>query len=1175
MISFRKKRLFICCFAFAFVCSCFLAFKTHKGYSENTVTTLDFALLTTEYTVKDADSVKEIIDPNGNPVLPDGDKLFLKTEGVYTIRYDNRDILLNALRDNPAVTYDFDSSLSESYCLGERISLPVPKITSILGEYPKFTLTIYVNRVKKDTVNNVVLKNYSLTLDETGEYTLVYSCTDEYTLGYTSYKILRFETKNESTLIFAELPSEIGYGESIKVGAVYALYDGKTYFAELKITSPSGKTETLNDIMYVPDEAGEYVFTATSVVNGETLTKEQRVTVKYYATSYLTDPFAIDEVKSYVDMPYYCKLAGTKSIFVKAQNDKSNIFYSRLIDLKEFDKNKPLIEFMPYSGGDSYNSNEIKITLIDAADASNTLTFQWWYNKLYSDETYLSTFVKGEEYGGISNEVVNGNLRLFYGTVAMGCRFNVVKNPSISCIFNIRYDREENAVYTLVKGDILTKVIDFDDTDYISYSKIWNGFSSDNVYLKIEFTKAQPVSAMYISSIGGNLCDEEILNNPKDDDCFCVYSENIPTETVVNAAFSIPDYVVNKLYSSADLEIKAFKQNEDVSYLIVGDAFVPRESGDYTISYRMHDVYGNLIVKDFYVHVHAEFEDMLFEPLSDDLKKANISDYYRIPDFVVTNGIGKVEFIKRVFCGNEFLTDAESFYISDYGDYKVVVTATDYIGREKTYEYNLILDTDYVSVIPEIYLRSVRAGSTINLPSFTAFDYSTMSQPQKRIDIYAGNEIIASLSEEPYGYTVPKNYGNLVFKYVAGDASVEMNIEVLPENLDSQTDFLILGENCESVMLKDGAVITQPANQNGDIVKFPNALPADNLKIIFGCDLSSFKELQTLKVRLTDAVYNDISVDFDIEGNDTVDATKKYAITVNNDGRVFKSTANLKRYSDDKTKQYLQFDLTYDNLLYKFCDSSGNEVANVITLLNGRKFEGFKSGLVYIDFYSDSGANTSAETKLIVYQIGNQKLTYIKDAATRYQDCDTMGPNIWFEQRISSTRLAKNSVLYLPAAKGYDTIQQTSSVTVEVKKLNGQVVLQGNIEQGRQITLTEFGVYIVDYTAVDARNKIYSMTFEISVYGDLKPEIVVARNIRSEYKQNDVLTVPDFIAYDKNNSDAPVSYSVYLRNPSGYLLKVNANDDIALTEKGTYYIICAATDDFYNVSSVKLKFTVN
>lgn len=194
----------------------------------------DYALVLSEYSVPNSDEIVKVIDPNGKEAALDEGKLLPLVTGKYTLEYKTYTNILYVLRDNPKGEFTYSESLKEVYPMGAHIVIPAAAIESEVGTYPNYSVMISCDGETLLQLHSSQLTGYSYLLDRNGDYEITYSSSDSSSLRYTVTDTITFTVTGNEAISMKQLPSQIYYGNSVNIGAVYGVYQGKTYPAQVR-----------------------------------------------------------------------------------------------------------------------------------------------------------------------------------------------------------------------------------------------------------------------------------------------------------------------------------------------------------------------------------------------------------------------------------------------------------------------------------------------------------------------------------------------------------------------------------------------------------------------------------------------------------------------------------------------------------------------------------------------------------------------------------------------------------------------------------------------------------------------------------------------------------------------------------------------------------------------------
>ena len=1138
----------------------------------------DYALVLEDYEIADYEKGVVVINPNGNEEPVTKGKFMPKILGDHTIKYKNGKTTLTVIKNKPQISFTFDGEIKTEYKAGELLELVKASVNEGVGGYTRYRVELKRNNKLVLSVNDG--KDVSFMFKDSGLYVLSYVYEDIYSTKCDYKKDFVILVLDGKRIVASDLPSEVEFGNMIKVGTVFGISNGTVYPATVSVETPDG-TEIVTDINYYPQKTGKYTFRYTATVDGETLSEEKTVNVSASYAGLFGKSNLINQIVPDVTLPDYAYDKG-KSIYIESQpySSNSSIYFGKIIDLRKLDKETPIVSFIPYSDESDCMGN-FRITLEDVHDSTNYFSVYYWYSKSVSTHSYASVYLKGRELGAICNESYSSSynkIRTKYGSVNWDGYFNACRDGLKCRDLNISFDYEENALYSRRRGT-LEKLIDFDDADLLGYANVWSGFTTGEVYLKFEFTSSAKTEAIYVEKIAGKNAIDYSAEELKNETCFLVLSDYAPNAMpngAVNCKYPIPEYLVNDKIGKIDVDVKLYRENQDITASIKNNAFVPDKPGDYSIVYSATDNLGKEIKKTYEFRVESEKIPITVE-IGD--CSANLFDYFNVPEVKIYGGNGKVEYRTALLYDGKALPASDSYRIDKVGVYELEVVATDYLGNTVTEKKALSINKEGLSAIKlSSPLDVVRAGKALILPEFEAIDYETGNTLSKTIEVVSNGTVIKTIKEgESNQYTVPTNAARLTFNFIGGKGTAKEVVyaverKVLPQEISKTADLFDYDANTVTTeLLYEGQIFSF---SNGKTIAYPSVLPVSGLEFSIGVPETATMP-KSLTLRLTDALDATISADFVLTGLDT-----SPIIEVNGDGRKYVTPVTTEKFSSDcggndkdltnkyaKTN-YFNLECYYDSSLNRLCTPSGEMIANLIRLKNGITFTGFPSGLVYVSVIVEGQNQTS---KVMIRKLGNQSFSNLIEGIMD-GDPDTAGPNFWFEETMIDRNMDVNSKFNTSIAKAYDVITGQSKVTVKVVSPSGKTVASGDAGSRKEITLNEYGKYEILYTAEDKNYNKSSVNFAVIVTDTEKPVLTVSGELAGEYKLGDEIKIPTASATD--NQDLNVNISCYIKNPYGILQRVKMSERVKLTEMGTYIVTVVATDSYSNSARKTFKFTV-
>lgn len=318
------------------------------------------------------------------------------------------------------------------------------------------------------------------------------------------------------------------------------------------------------------------------------------------------------------------------------------------------------------------------------------------------------------------------------------------------------YDKEENALYVSPAYDyensaaIKQLVRDFDDTTLITNregdtvsQEAWNGFTGDTVTLEITVnTVAEGKTAKY----GVLTVDGERLTKRLDTeflfDGIVGYEYALPTPTYVSGLTG-----AETNFDSVASGVRVLYNGEEVD--VLGGVFTPKNAGEYTVQYAVEEG-GTTYMAEFALTVFAQGQAPAVEfDITGGLDEGDViylgggiqgsvsaatALHHDGSACDVTVQIFKGEAVLQTFENGEF-----SYDFDEVGDYTLVFTAVDKVGRQSVREIPFavsrtsieIADPDDEQTLLDRSDKIVFSASDIKVNDVRIEDGRTITTPQK------------------------------------------------------------------------------------------------------------------------------------------------------------------------------------------------------------------------------------------------------------------------------------------------------------------------------------------------------------------------------------------------------------------------------------------------------------
>lgn len=1126
--------------------------------------------------VKDANGNDvEVYSSNGNIITNkeyvEGCYIVPEIEGNVNISYTSYDsfgiagktsnyTIYNYL-DAPTATFDYEG-LENNYQLaskgiGDTLNIYPCKVSSsiYLNEGIHYSnVSLYRNGNLVQGFDGKVIDEIESVVLEPGSYKLVYFVEGFYNEDY-SYEFI--VTANTPYVSFsADLMDKYIYGNRIELPtATYTL---------------NGTSKRGTAILYDPD--GQQV----DISNGALLEKiglykltymvrfDEVYTFDYYFTSVHSSNGLFSEQKGiaaeYGNTGDLFKNMLNGIVITSTKND-AEIKYNKVIDLTENTKNDSLIELitLPSKKG-TLDAWQYTIKLTDIYDEKNFVTIVIFKGSWGNQWSYIRA--------GSSNQVLSG---LESNNVLTGYNVGTPVNYSMTGeyilgneVLQLYYDNNEKAVYVdNIKRPGYSygnQVIDMDDSQHFAEKTLWNGFTTGEVYLSLSVQNLQSEKAQFlVKSVNGVSFENEWI---KDTDVPVLMVDTLNYEIG-----QLPNALVNREYQTfeakaydgldgvIDYNLSIYKDYQTINQkLIVSNvsSFIPIEVGDYSLVYTAIDSSKNSVIKVLKVKVVSSINELAHEFEETLQSSISVGNTLEIPSSITSGGSGNIETIISVVDPTDNVVEIvnNELFIERAGTYKIVVKLTDYIKSEKTIEYLVAASISEDPIVEDFSFNSTMIeGYEYDLSTFKALDYFSNNgvgvEAIKRIEVVQNGETIKLDSSLKYTPTANFNGEEITIRFIAkansGDGETVLECKAhLIKVLDSEKNYnlanLFYQENISSV-IPEAKYVEYETNTEGALLEYVNYLVADGFSINFSVNKDK-NNFGAIEVTLQDSLNSNQVVVITIKKT----GTSSSSISIN-------EIKNLSISSDFYQTTAYGFKFYFNAKSNAIIDGNTNKSISVIKhYADGTKFDGFTSGKIKasIRFVDVEGASA-----IRVFSISNQSITNDKR--------DRVSPAVQIMGEIRSIgEINEKFIVYKAVAS--DGIDPSPKANVKIMK-SGKTIYSGDITQDYEFVPTEYGEYIIVYTAVDSNKKKTEITYVLNIKDRIKPELVVNGEVPATAEIGKTYNLPTATVTDNNDIDLPVY--LFILSPDGEQ-RVNGIGDYSFTPtlKGEYKITYYVQDSY-------------
>ncbi len=952
------------------------------------------------------------------------------------------------------------------------------------------------------------------------------------------------------------------YGETLTVPTATVTADGVRKEASHIVTFPNGKTTTASVIEL--SVAGDYTVEYFATINGVTYKTTKKFAVKTVA--YQTTAAA-----SSVSYGKYTEYgANSEGLLVRLANNDA-LTFTKYIDVANITKATDLITvFITPDIRGAADFNKLIVTLTDSEDPSIYLTYQIKRLVRTGNVALFTNYVvvagngqdmTGYESGGkihVNNE---------YGT-PINNSFTATKNdpkidgwsgpvidvaPDVNPV-NLAYDSSEIAVY--VQGKLIA---DMDNTEF--FRTLWKGFPSGRAKLSVSANGYNSTTANFcITRIAGISADDLKNNEFKDEEgpvitVECDDENNMP-KARKGSAYPVPNASAKDVYSG-ECAVTArvyrnYKKDNQISVGIIDGKFTPDRIGDYTIVYTAKDSFGNVTDKLLFVRAESVVDDIqiTLPATSDELLLGN-ELIAATPS--ISGGSGKVSY-KVYIVHNGIEEEYKAGYRpTEEGEYTVKYVAVDYIGTTAVKSYVVTAKRNSEPLLIEKYVlpRIFVSGAEYVLPNVIVNDYSSGKLVQKAASIkvtdkngektYAsGATFTPEIGANGDKVKIAIVFANKTLKEEAIPAIIaKTDSQIRTDNYFYGADEVVIADENGKNYRKGLGILVKSACEKSSWT-FANPLIAGGLSFKF-TTVSGLTNYSSVTFTMTDAINAEQSVK--IKVYTAANSNVEYG------GKAYSASFALANGAD------LAFDYSDGTMTI----TSGGKIflAEIAGYENGKAFEGFSSGKVYVDFSAD---NVTAPSRYIVEEICDNVISRAFG--------DYAAP-MFVLPEANEGKQSRGTIYTLNACLCGDVFAPNSTVTLTLYAPNGSVVTDKNGNKlqnaspfvAHRFLLDSYGTYRAEYTISekDWAGNATTYTFVIKVPDTESPTIKFNDGVKTA-KVGDVIVVPSFTVSDNVTAKADIYTEVFVINPNGRLIRLENANSIKCEYAGEYTFVVYATD---------------
>ena len=847
---------------------------------------------------------------------------------------------------------------------------------------------------------------------------------------------------------------------------------------------------------------------------------------------------------------------------------KATVNYTKPVNLFESDKNSSLIDFIvANSEAKEYNASPTTVSQKEL----DFLAFAVKFTDVNDPNVYMQfDYERRQDFYNVSSVRVSTNSHESAGYVASSFTLRAspygtpVRSTFSGCpsdasgtyeVLSTSYDSAENAVYASPGSGSpsLALVRDLDDAAHLlDGDELWQGFSTGEVYVSLEFTRimSERTATIYLFSFNGqDLTGAEIIDvTPPvirlENDSFRTQP---PTAEVGTAYRTFAATAYDGLDGNIDpkkISVRAYVrygETDQTELPVSGGAFVPEATDTVTLEYRAKDSSGNEVVRCFEVPVISKVPEVTVYCDADLPDEAIIGRPIAMPEDVeVRGGSGFYEIVcyaKNIYTGEKetISLDAEKYGFTRRGYYEVVFEATDYIGKKGVKSF--LIKADYselplvdLPAMPEVFAR----GKSFVLPDFNAVDSSS----------YGG--INADARKE---YLVSFDLGATWETLLPGDRLTATGETVLYRVVartvtDASVYFESETKRITVVSLDNIGEYFYNANGEAADYSFDAEYPVyrtDNGAYTFANLLGS--EPFDFSVNIYDGRFV---------------AGSKMSFTFRDGKTNAENVLMVEKKDDMLCKAYLNGKYVKE---FNFVMAKGSTAE---VRLSGGFLYYNASPVCELSDMTDSGVYFSfeiigaADSSVMLRKINN--LTYL--GLFDDERFDYSAPVISLSEEVNLYYSVGDEVV-IPAAKAFDVLDSECTISVTLTSGEKTVYSEENTINGFSFIARAPGDYKLTYRAVDSTGNVAPLSYTLRVINRTRPTLTVDGAPARYVKAGQTLTLPS--AKAKDSEGKAIDVYTMVEYPDGKIEKVDGMVVFSLV--GVYRIKYVCIDRDYNVTA--------
>lgn len=1064
--------------------------------------------------------------------------------------------------------YETDIPLTGSYGVGETLTC---SSFSLSPDYYEADYALFYTLRKDGTIvsghESKPLRGLLYKFAEEGEYKLSveaenYSGTVDFTY-YVSKEIAGFTLSDD-------IQKQAYQNGRLDLPTAEVTRNDEKKAAELLICAPSGKKYSAENFTYL-DETGVYTLTYSADFSGKTYSRDYKV--NSIRTSNYFDGAGVTETLN-VSSNFYDGISGVE--LKPAEGGTVTATYGQVVDLNCFSNQKALVKIFSQRLPDGNWGPLPKVRLTDKHDPLNyaevraVINYDWNYQH----------FIVYYEVGLSSTVKTMSSIQSFYSHDGL-CMYGY-KGASL----NLYWLNAEQAFTIPYWEDVPVKSNKWKMSEI---DPTWKGFTTGEVYLSVTFDQA-----VLVSEIGGADLSSSGTKQDNEAPTVMVNKEGYDEYPVAVLGRDFPlfdAYAYDGVSGIINVETAVYLDYYNFFKRIVCSntkSFIPREEGVYYVEYRATDAWGNIGVKVLEVNVMSEsdYREMNIEFDGEHQRSLLFGEEIKLPEIVgYKGGTGNINVDKTITTNGVTIPLENGYMPESVGEYVISYTLTDYIGTKKNVTYEIVVESGDKPVIKDgaLPFNYVLNGSEVVFPLLEAFssEGGVLSKVPVKIQVkQEGKEDV--ILEAPYKF-IP----------VIGGEAERISVVYFAENKNgrrselAEKSFIVVNpylsvdsedknyghfDMKKFFAVSDG--ITVSSSNEWSYVKmdatkdsefcYVNKLLAKNLSLNLVVP-EGYANMSSVEVTMTDSLdpSQQIVLRFLKNGADCM-------LRVNDN-------VQLIAFKDARFGSLDGISFGYSNNSCNVTNGSTTIYTTIKETINGKKFEGFTSGYVYIKV---ALVGVMGESVVRVLKVNGQVFSNRSNTiGNPLTECEV--------EEFIPTRIEVGQTLVVPAIRANCVLYGIKDVLVSVR-VNGKYELKdARFTDELSYEIKNNADCRIEYKAVTYFGKTISLvSYQISVVETEAPVIEVSKAPVEKTVLGNVVKLYTATAKDSVSGEG-LLYNSGDPIPSGTVLKIividpNLSkhqvfaDDLSFTAnmKGVWRVVYFAYDECYNIAQVEYKIEV-